>query len=78
MPQVLRSIHVGLLCVQRNPEDRPTMTNVILMLGGEGPLPSPSEPGFYVGNTKQDTSQFSSSNGTSSNNEVSITMLSGR
>ncbi|XP_076881357.1 G-type lectin S-receptor-like serine/threonine-protein kinase At4g27290 [Bidens hawaiensis] len=75
--QVLRSIHVSLLCVQRHPEDRPTMTNVILMLGSEGPLPSPNEPGFYVGNTKHDTTPVSSSCGIS-NNELSISVLSGR
>ncbi|KAL8237834.1 hypothetical protein R6Q59_018915 [Mikania micrantha] len=73
--QVLRSIHVGLLCVQRHPEDRPTMTSVILMLGSEGPLPSPKEPGFYVGKTKQDITESSSSYGISSNNDLSITML---
>ncbi|XP_076923105.1 G-type lectin S-receptor-like serine/threonine-protein kinase At4g27290 [Bidens hawaiensis] len=76
--QVLRSIHVGLLCVQRHPEDRPTMTSVILMLGSEGPLPSPKEPGFYAGEYMQDTVQSSSSYGISSNNEISITMLDGR
>ncbi|KAF5780986.1 putative protein kinase RLK-Pelle-DLSV family [Helianthus annuus] len=76
--QVLRSIHVGLLCVQRHPEDRPTMTSVILMLGNEGPLPSPKEPGFYVGKTKQDTTQSSTSFELSSNNDLSITMLNGR
>ncbi|KAI3675484.1 hypothetical protein L1987_85074 [Smallanthus sonchifolius] len=76
--QVQRSIHVGLLCVQRHPEDRPTMASVILMLGNDGPLPSPKEPGFYVGKTKQDTAHSSSSYGTSSNNELSISMLNGR
>ncbi|KAI7737803.1 hypothetical protein M8C21_011978, partial [Ambrosia artemisiifolia] len=76
--QVLRLIHVGLLCVQRHPEDRPTMTSVIVMMGSEGPLPSPKEPGFYVGKTTQDTTQSSSSCGTCSNNELSITVLNGR
>ncbi|KAM0063404.1 putative protein kinase RLK-Pelle-DLSV family [Helianthus debilis subsp. tardiflorus] len=76
--QVLRAIHVGLLCVQRHPEDRPTMTSVIMMLGSEGPLPSPKEPGFYVGKSKQDTNQSLCSYGTGSNNELSITMLNGR
>ncbi|KAK1414640.1 hypothetical protein QVD17_30389 [Tagetes erecta] len=75
--EVIRSIHVGLLCVQRHPEDRPTMTSVILMLGSDGLLPSPKEPGFYVGKTKQDITQ-SSSYGTSSTNELSISMLNGR
>ncbi|KAI7737806.1 hypothetical protein M8C21_011981, partial [Ambrosia artemisiifolia] len=76
--QVLRSIHVGLLCVQRNPEDRPTMTSVIVMLGSDGPLPSPKEPGFYVGNTKHNSTQSSSSHELCSNNDLSITMLYGR
>ncbi|KAD3066904.1 hypothetical protein R6Q59_018911 [Mikania micrantha] len=78
MSQVQRSIHVGLLCVQRLPEDRPTMTSAILMLESEGPLPSPKEPGFYIGKTKQDTPQSSSSYGITSNNELSISMLNGR
>ncbi|XP_076927753.1 G-type lectin S-receptor-like serine/threonine-protein kinase At4g27290 [Bidens hawaiensis] len=76
--QVLRSIHVSLLCVQRHPEDRPTMKNVILMFGSEGPLPSPNEPGFYVGNIKHDTTQVSSSCGISADNELSISVMSGR
>ncbi|KAI3675771.1 hypothetical protein L1987_85364 [Smallanthus sonchifolius] len=76
--QVLRSIHVGLLCVQRHPKDRPDMTSVILMLGGERPLPSPNEPGFYVEKHMQDTTQSSSSYGIRSNNQLSITMLNGR
>ncbi|KAJ0733713.1 putative protein kinase RLK-Pelle-DLSV family [Helianthus annuus] len=76
--QVLRSIHVALLCVQRNPEDRPTMTSVIVMLGSDGPLPSPNEPGFYVGKTTQDTTRSSSSCGPYSDNELSITVLNGR
>uniref|UniRef100_A0A6N2MHG1 non-specific serine/threonine protein kinase n=1 Tax=Salix viminalis TaxID=40686 RepID=A0A6N2MHG1_SALVM len=32
-PDVLRCIHVGLLCVQQKPEDRPYMSSVVLMLG---------------------------------------------
>ncbi|KAM0063304.1 putative protein kinase RLK-Pelle-DLSV family [Helianthus debilis subsp. tardiflorus] len=76
--QVLRSIHVSLLCVQRCPEDRPTMTSVIVMLGSEGPLPSPKEPGFYVGKTMKENIQSSRSRETSSNNELSITVLNGR
>ncbi|XP_076897025.1 G-type lectin S-receptor-like serine/threonine-protein kinase At4g27290 [Bidens hawaiensis] len=73
--QVVRSIHVGLLCVQRLPEDRPTMTSVLLMLGSEGTLPSPKEPGFYVGECFPDTAH---SHRISSNNELSISMLDGR
>ncbi|KAK9056995.1 hypothetical protein SSX86_024361 [Deinandra increscens subsp. villosa] len=76
--QVQRSIHIGLLCVQRYPKDRPTMTSVIMMLGSEGPLPPPKEPGFYVGKGKQDITDSSPSYGSSSNNELTISMLNGR
>ncbi|GJT88715.1 G-type lectin S-receptor-like serine/threonine-protein kinase, partial [Tanacetum coccineum] len=39
--EVLRSIEVGLLCVQQSPEDRPNMSSVVLVLGNEGALPKP-------------------------------------
>jgi len=28
--EILRCIHVGLLCVQQNPENRPNMSSVVL------------------------------------------------
>ncbi|MED6161705.1 hypothetical protein PIB30_063235 [Stylosanthes scabra] len=48
LPEVLRSIHVGLLCVQRNPEDRPSMSYVLMMLSSEWALPQPKKPGFFI------------------------------
>lgn len=42
-------MQVGLLCVQRAPEDRPTMSNVVFMLSNEGlTLPEPKHPGFFI------------------------------
>lgn len=47
--QVLRSIHVGLLCVQQHPDDRPTMSSVVQMLSNDAVLlPEPKHPGFYI------------------------------
>ncbi|XVF77739.1 hypothetical protein PTKIN_Ptkin14bG0071100 [Pterospermum kingtungense] len=46
--EVLRCIHVGLLCVQQLPQDRPNMASVVLMLGSDGSLPQPKQPGFYT------------------------------
>ncbi|XP_019196345.1 PREDICTED: G-type lectin S-receptor-like serine/threonine-protein kinase At4g27290 [Ipomoea nil] len=47
--QVLRCIHVALLCVSKLPEDRPTMASVVFMLENEEvALPQPKEPGFFV------------------------------
>jgi hypothetical protein len=44
--QVLRCIHVGLLCVEDNAVDRPIMSDVISMLTSEAQLPLPKKPAF--------------------------------
>ncbi|XP_027937062.1 putative receptor-like protein kinase At4g00960 [Vigna unguiculata] len=47
--EILRCIHIGLLCVQENLVDRPTMANIILMLNSHSlSLPIPAEPAFYM------------------------------
>ena len=47
--QVRRCIQVGLLCIQKLPEDRPAMSTVVFMLGNEGAvLPQPKQPGFFI------------------------------
>uniref|UniRef100_A0A0A9B8A6 Protein kinase domain-containing protein n=1 Tax=Arundo donax TaxID=35708 RepID=A0A0A9B8A6_ARUDO len=48
--QALRCIHVGLLCVQPHPDDRPDISAVVFMLTRDGMvLQPPSEPAFYFG-----------------------------
>ncbi|XP_073150798.1 cysteine-rich receptor-like protein kinase 15 [Henckelia pumila] len=45
---MLRLIHIGLLCVQDNPTDRPTMASIILMLSSSTiSLSVPLEPLFF-------------------------------
>ncbi|KAK9064133.1 hypothetical protein SSX86_018005 [Deinandra increscens subsp. villosa] len=47
--EVLRSVHIGLLCVQQRAEDRPDTPTVVAMLSGEGSsLPSPKKPAFFI------------------------------
>ncbi|KAM0063376.1 putative protein kinase RLK-Pelle-DLSV family [Helianthus debilis subsp. tardiflorus] len=46
--EVVRSIKVGLLCVQHDAEDRPLMSSVIHMLGGDGEPPQPKQPSFFM------------------------------
>ena len=47
--EALRLIHFALLCVQEDPNDRPTMSRVILMLASKSiNLPQPSAPPFSV------------------------------
>ena len=70
--KIIRFIHVGLLCVQQKPENRPDMSSVVFMLKGENLLPKPCKPGFYVG---RDTTN---SIGSSSINDASISLLEAR
>ena len=46
--EVLRCLHIGLLCVQENPVDRPTMASIVLMLNSYYiTLPSPQNPAYF-------------------------------
>jgi hypothetical protein len=77
--EVIRSIQVGLLCVQQSPEDRPDMSSVVLMLNGQKILPEPTFPGFYA--EKDLRTESGSSLATHkfcSTNEISITELDAR
>ncbi|KAK2644333.1 hypothetical protein Ddye_019528 [Dipteronia dyeriana] len=48
--EVLRWIHIALLCVQDDPTDRPTMSLIVLMLASQAiNLPQPSTPPYSVG-----------------------------
>ncbi|KAL6562208.1 hypothetical protein OROGR_003215 [Orobanche gracilis] len=47
--EILRCIHIALLCVQENAADRPTMASIVLMLSSSSlALATPSEPAFYM------------------------------
>ncbi|KAI7738318.1 hypothetical protein M8C21_012981, partial [Ambrosia artemisiifolia] len=78
--EVLKCINVGLLCVQGDPNDRPTMTNVIMMLGGDmATLPIPKEPAFIPRRDHAITSSTSSSKqDTQTKTMTMITEVAGR
>lgn len=47
--EMMRCIHIGLLCVQENAADRPTMASVVLMLSSYSlTLAVPSQPAFFM------------------------------
>ena len=83
--EVLRCIHLGLLCVQEDPADRPAMALIVLTLNsGSVTLPSPQQPAFFL-RSKTDTmptkhleSDQSASKSPWSVNDVSITELDPR
>ncbi|KAK1412265.1 hypothetical protein QVD17_33370 [Tagetes erecta] len=48
---IIRSIHIGLLCVQEKATDRPTMASIVLMLNSFSmTLSLPAEPAFFMRN----------------------------
>lgn len=80
--EILKCIHIGLLCVQEDPSDRPTMADVVIMLVTESiTLPKPNQPAFV---TRKRISSISSSSSSSKPishskpNELTVTMLEGR
>ncbi|KAJ0007577.1 hypothetical protein Pint_29814 [Pistacia integerrima] len=49
--EVSRYLNVGLLCVQDQAKDRPTMSEVVCMLTNETMvLPTPKQPAFFINN----------------------------
>ncbi|XP_057750078.1 G-type lectin S-receptor-like serine/threonine-protein kinase At4g27290 isoform X1 [Arachis stenosperma] len=77
--EVIRCIHVALLCVQQKPQDRPDMSSVVLMLNGEKLLPKPRIPGFYSeGDVTSEGDALLTKCTLLSPNETSITILEAR
>ncbi|CAK7338293.1 unnamed protein product, partial [Dovyalis caffra] len=70
LSELIRSIHIALLCVQEDPADRPSMSCVVLMLGNEETLPQPKQPGFF---TDRDLIEVAYSS-----NKCSISLLEAR
>ncbi|KAH0459307.1 hypothetical protein IEQ34_012121 [Dendrobium chrysotoxum] len=73
--QVMRCIHVGLLCVQDRANDRPDMSSVLLMLGSMmNNLPTAKQPSYISQGNKFDTKEYG--NESFSANDMTITMES--
>jgi hypothetical protein len=78
--EVVRCIHIALLCVEEDPADKPTMALIVLMLNSLSiALPSPHtriEPKKAF--KEQELDQLSSKSMSSYVNEVTITDLDSR
>ncbi|XP_073005380.1 cysteine-rich receptor-like protein kinase 6 isoform X3 [Typha latifolia] len=73
--EVLTCIHIGLLCVQKNPAGRPSMSTVVLMLSSDNlSIKAPSMPAFCI----EKCSQSSSNSIPLSLNGLSITEFAPR
>ncbi|KAF7138809.1 hypothetical protein RHSIM_Rhsim07G0196200 [Rhododendron simsii] len=86
MWEMIRCIHIGLLCIQENVAERPTIASVVLMLSSSSlNLPVPSEPAAFLrsGNTNSELPLLQEHGHEMavldhSTNEVSITELDPR
>nr|POF24217.1 g-type lectin s-receptor-like serine/threonine-protein kinase [Quercus suber] len=77
--QILRCIQVGLLCVQKFPEDRPIMSCVYSMLmNEEAILPQPKQPGFFIERSPSNSGATSRNEESNIENAVTITMPEAR
>ncbi|XP_057513058.1 G-type lectin S-receptor-like serine/threonine-protein kinase At1g11410 [Actinidia eriantha] len=76
--QLLRCIHIGLLCVQELATDRPTMSNVAFMLCNETELPPPKQPAFIFFKKTAGPDSSSASVGAVSINDLTVTMVQAR
>ncbi|CAA2967489.1 G-type lectin S-receptor-like serine threonine-kinase At1g11300 [Olea europaea subsp. europaea] len=75
--EITRCIHIGLLCVQESPVNRPTISTVLSMLSTEiVDLPLPKEPIFTDRWNHAHLGSSSSQTGSAYN--ISITVLDGR
>ncbi|XP_044481977.1 cysteine-rich receptor-like protein kinase 15 [Mangifera indica] len=77
--ELLKYMHVGLLCVQEDPADRPTMSSLVVMLATDTiVLPKPTEPAFSVGRVVNLAQPSSKAKVSSSKNEVTLSSVSPR
>nr|KYP41494.1 Putative serine/threonine-protein kinase receptor [Cajanus cajan] len=76
LQEALRCIHLGLLCLQHHPNDRPNIASVVLLLSNENVLSLPKDPTYLIKDISTER-EFSSENFTSSSiNDVTVSVLS--
>ncbi|KAK9092267.1 hypothetical protein Syun_027178 [Stephania yunnanensis] len=76
--EVAKFIQVGILSVQEDANDRPTMSSIISMLGNEATMPSPKQPGFVLTSNVKYQNLSATRTGSGSVNEMSTTVVEGR
>ncbi|XP_014491813.1 cysteine-rich receptor-like protein kinase 10 isoform X3 [Vigna radiata var. radiata] len=73
--EIERCIQIGLLCVQEDAIDRPTMSQVVLMLANDTMiLPKPKHPAFSIGIMASEVVYTSKSSKNVSNNDLTVSV----
>ncbi|KAJ7959815.1 S-receptor-like serine/threonine-protein kinase [Quillaja saponaria] len=78
LSEVRRCIHISLLCLEQHPQDRPSMSSVVLMLGSDAVLPQLRQPGFFIGEYLHGGSSSPFKNSSPSTNELNNTVVEAR
>ncbi|XP_058005446.1 G-type lectin S-receptor-like serine/threonine-protein kinase CES101 isoform X3 [Hevea brasiliensis] len=77
--EVLRCIHIGLLCVQDQATNRPTMSDIVSMLTNETlDLPAPKQPAFFLHRFEEEPEVPKNNSDKFSNNNASVTVVEAR
>ncbi|KAG5516636.1 hypothetical protein RHGRI_037385 [Rhododendron griersonianum] len=77
--EVLRCIHIALLCVQESANDRPNMSDVAFMLCNETALPPSKQPAFiFKGDSSKPGTSSSASAIAVSINDVTLSTIQAR
>ncbi|CAM8994923.1 unnamed protein product [Rhodiola kirilowii] len=79
--EVVKCIHIALLCLQDDPADRPTMSSVVRMLGNETTFTAfqqPSQPNFTVQRFTRKRAESTPEDISISINDVTVTSVSPR
>ncbi|XP_047091095.1 cysteine-rich receptor-like protein kinase 10 isoform X1 [Lolium rigidum] len=75
--EAMRCVNIGLICVQENADDRPTMSDVVSMLSSESiTLPEPNYPAYFHIRVTEEVALVVP--GPSSINDMTISILCGR
>ncbi|KAJ0256791.1 G-type lectin S-receptor-like serine/threonine-protein kinase [Hirschfeldia incana] len=83
--EVMKCVHIGLLCVQENASDRPDMPSVVSMFGhNANDFPPPKHPAFtsgrktHVKNDDSTSGAYLSGENSNSVNDITLTDVHGR
>ena len=77
LDEALLCVHVGLLCVQDDPNGRPLMSSVVSILeNGSVSLPAPEQPAYFA--ERNCNKSLEGDDVQTSRNSMTITVLQGR
>ena len=77
--EALKCIQIGLLCVQEDATDRPSMLAVVFMLSSETEIPSPKQPAFLFRESRNNPDiALAVEDGVCSVNQVTISEIASR